>query len=380
MGKLKQSEKSIIYILFMIVVIFAAWFFGYRNISSMQKKVNDEVQVLIDKNTSLKNMAANAQTFAKQTVEYNDKTTALFAQYDTGYSQEYTIKFLEGIEKQTNTWIKTAALTESANVFTFGKISSSNPNNQGVKVYNTDMVGFTTSSTVSFQGSYAETKAMIKYILDNQYKCTLENLSLSYNSDADIVSGSFVISQYAITGGGREFAGPHINNAEFGTNNIFYSSVFSPGGDSNTNGSNIISDHDVYILLYGYGTDVGAFKMGMKDDSIGTTVISAEENKMQDVTIHITGKDNDYKISYKVGNKTYPIDGYTEGVSFTPGNLLSMLVGCSERSDINDNSGANVTIINDSDKTLEIKVVNDDISNPRFKIKHKSGDVIVYED
>ena len=132
--------------------------------------------------------------------------------------------------------------------------------------------------------------------------------------------------------------------------------------------------------MNGYGSDVGSFRMGMKDDAIGTTVISSEENKMHDVTIRVTGKDNDYKISYKVGNVTYPMDGYSQGVSFTPGNLLSIFVSSSERGDLNDKSGANVTIINDSDKVLEIKVINEDYQNPRFKIKHKSGDVIVYED
>lgn len=380
MGKLKQSEKSIIYILFMIVVVFCAWFFGYRNIDNMYKKVNDEVQVLIEKNTSLKGMAANASNFAKQTEEYNTKTEELFKKYDSGYSQEYTVKFLEGIENQTNTWIKSASLTESAKIFTFGSVLSSNPNKPGIKVYSTDMVGYSTASSVSFQGSYAETKAMIDYILKSDFKNTMENFNVSYNAEQDVVTGTFVVSQYAIVSNDREFGGANINNADFGTGNIFSSSIFNPGGDQNTNGSNIMSDYDVFIQMNGYGSDVGSFRMGMKDDAIGTTVISSEENKMHDVTIRVTGKDNDYKISYKVGNVTYPMDGYSQGVSFTPGNLLSIFVSSSERGDLNDKSGANVTIINDSDKVLEIKVINEDYQNPRFKIKHKSGDVIVYED
>lgn len=379
MGKLKQSEKSIIYILIMIVVVFCAWFFGYRNIDNMYKKVNDEVQVLIDKNTSLKNMAANANNFAKQTVEFDTKTEELFKIYDSGFSQEYTVKFLEGIENQTNTWIKSATLKESAKIFTFGNILSSNPNNPGVKVYKTDMTGYSTTTTVNFQGNYEETKAMIDYILDNQYKCTLENFNVSYNVESDMVTGSFVIGQYAIVSNDREFEGPHINNGNFGTDNIFSSSIFSPSGDQNSNGSNIMSDYDIFIQMNGYGSDVGAFRMGMKDDAIGTTVISSEENKPVDVTIRVTGKAGDYKISYKVGNVTYPVDGYSNGVSFNPGNLLSIFVASSQRGDLNDKSGANVTLINDSDMTLEVKVVAEDSNDPRFKIKHKSGDIIVYE-
>ena len=379
MGKLKQSEKNILYILVMLLIIVLAYFLGFRNISNQNEKVAKEVEVLTGTYNSLVDMAARAETFKKDTTEYNTKIEELYKKYDTGSSQEYTVKFLEGIENQTNVWIKSAALTEAAKVYTFGAIRSSNPANPGAVVYSTDNVGVNTTSNVSFQGSYEETKEMIKYILHNEYKLVFENFSVSYNADADLVSGSFSVSQFCIEGSDREFNGADVNNGNFGTENIFSSSVFNPSGDDNTNGDNINSDHDIYMVLHGADTDVGAFELGLKDDSTGISKIKNEENKMQDVTIRITGKENEYKIAYKVGNSTYPTTGYTEGKAFNPGNMLSMFVIGSERDGVNDRAGANVTIINDSDMTLYIKVSSDDTDNPRFNIKHKSGDIIIYE-
>lgn len=379
MSKLKQSEKNMLYILAMALIIVLAYFLGYRNISDKKDQVKKEVDSLKLTYNNLLDLSAKAEGFKKDTVQFNADINKLYAKYDTGSSQEYTIKFLESIEKQTTVWIKNAALPESARIYTFGNIKSSNPANPGVLVYTSDNIGVNTTSNITFEGSYENTKEMIKFILDNEYKCVLENFSVSYNAEEDLVTGSFSVSQYSIEGSDREFGGADIGNEAFGTDNIFSSGVFNPSGDDITNGENIRNDHDIYMVLSSAESDVGAFEIGLQNDSVGSTKIKATENKVQDVTIHITGTNNQYKISYKVGNKTYPASNYTAGKDFNPGNMLSMLVVATDKDGANDKAGANVTLINDTDMTLYIKVSNDDPANPRFTIKHKSGDIKVYE-
>ena len=59
--------------------------------------------------------------------------------------------------------------------------------------------------------------------------------------------------------------------------------------------------------------------------------------------------------------------------------MLSLYVFGAERSeDGDDMSGADATIINETDMTLYVKHI-DDSKNPRFKIKEKSGKIEVYE-
>lgn len=379
MTKLKDSEKNILYVLLIVVILALSFFLGFRNIDKASKNVGKEVDELENKYNQLKDLAAQADRFVKETKEYEENTVLLYNKYDTGSPQEYIVKFLEGIENESNVWLKSGSLTQPAKIFTFGNIVSSNPANPGITVYSTDNVGINTTSNISFSGTYEETKEMIKYILHNDYKCTFENFNASYNADADIVTGTFSVSKYSIEGKDRLFGDVNINNGEFGTDNIFNSSVFNPGADDNSNGENIQSDHDIYLLLQNPDSDVSAFSMGLKDDTVGKSNIVNDDNKINDVTITITGKGNDYKISYKVGNVTYPTSGYADGVSFNPGNMLGMLVASSERDGLNDNVGANITILNESDMTLYIKIINEDMSNPRFKIKHKSGDVEIFE-
>lgn len=376
--KLGQREKNLLIIVGVIIVVFCSYFFGFRNIMAKNESVLQEVKTLTDRRNALKGMQAKVDDYIKDTEDYNKKIDDMYKKFDTGASQEYTIKFLEGIENSTNAWISNASLQQPEQIYTFGTITSSNPTTLGSIVYESDNVGYAVKSTLSFKTSYSGFKSTLDYILHNNYKCTLESLSVSYNAEEDIVSGSFVITQFAITGTGREFGPVYTDNPLFGTDNIFSSSIFDPEVLDEENGNDIYADYDIFLSLQSYESDAPALKMGFKTDSSKTIV--NEDNDVQNVTLTITGEEGNYKVSYKVGNVTYPTENYSEGAEFVPGVKLSLLVNCSGRTSTNDVSGANMTIINDSDMTLHVKVINDDENDPRFKINDKQGDIVIYQD
>ncbi len=376
--KLKQRDINTLIIIGILLVVFLSYFVGFRNLMDKNNAVSDEVAALKQKYDKLVDNKARVDDYEKEIDSYNEQIEELYAEFDSGACQEYTIKFLEGTENGTNSWIKTATIKQPEQIYTFGNITSSNPISYGEVVYETDYIGYKVETTLAFETSYSSFKNLIDYIIHNQYKCTLESLSVSYNSADDIVSGSFVLSQFAIDGDDREFGQVYTSNQIFGTENIFSSSVFNPTVVGEENGSDIMSDYDLFLSLQSYETDSAALKMGFKTDS--TKTITNEDNDVKDVTVKITGEEGDYRISYKVGNVTYPTTNYNEGAEFVPGVKLSMLINSSQRTSVNDVSGANVTIINESDKTLYIKVINEDESMPRFKIEDKQGDVVIYQD
>lgn len=376
--KLKQREINILIILGVCLVVFLSYFLGFRNLMAKNTAVSEEVATLKKKYDKLLDNKARVEDYKNDIEDYNDKVEEMYEKFDSGACQEYTIKFLEGIENGTKSWIKSGNVSQPEQIYTFGNISSSNPISQGATVYKSDDIGYKVETTLNFEASYADFKDMLNYVLHNKYKCTLESLSVTYNGADDIVSGSFILSQFAIAGPDREFGPVYTTNPFFGTENIFQSSTFNPTLMGEENGNDIMADYDVYLSLQSYETDAAPLKMGFKNDA--TKTIVNEDNDVKDVTIKITGKDGEYKIAYKVGNVTYPTTNYNEGADFMPGVKLSMLINSSQRTSVNDLSGANVTVINESDKTLHIKVINEDESLPRFKIDDKQGDVVIYQD
>ncbi|MGN0373888.1 MAG: hypothetical protein ACI4EN_00180 [Butyrivibrio sp.] len=378
--KLKERDKNLLVIVIVALVIFLAYFFGFRNITAKKKTVDEEVVKLTATYTNLKLLASQEQQFKEDIEEYNADTENKFNSFDNGYSQQNTIKFLEQIENQTGVWIKSAGLTQTQSLFNFGSVQSSNPERAGQPVYSSDRIGYSTTVNITFVADYDGMKEMIDFVNGYKYRCRIDSLSTSYNSDADLVSGNMSVTMFAITGSDRVFEGPSINNPFFSTPNIFESSIFTPGEGEQKNGENIISDYDVYLTLQSTESDYEALKMGLKSDTTGYSVVTDEDNAVKDITIRVTGEKDNYRISYKVGNKTFPVSNYAEGESFIAGNLLSMLVVSSERTGINDNSGAEVVLINESDMVLYVKVINEDLASPRFNIKSKQGEIVVYED
>lgn len=388
--KLKDRDKNLLIILGMALLIFLAYFVGYRNITAKRVKVDAEVEKLVLELANLKSLEASKDTFISDTTKYTSDRAALLGEFDNGYSQEYIIKVIEGIENEMEAvtednigWIKGVTFNEPQFAYEFGTITSTNPDREGQLVYTTDLEGYSTAVTLNFEAGYDEFKRMIEYINNYEYegkacKYKIEALSASYNSEAEVVTGSLGVVFYALTGEDRVFIGIDPANKMFGTTNIFHSDVFSPIISGQENGEGIVSDYDLYLTLQSYESDVPTLTLGIKGDQTGKSEIVEESNTVKDVEIRVMGTDGEYKVAYKVDNKSYPVDSYTDGKSLIVGEMLSILVVSSDRTSIDDESAANVVIYNETDKKLEIKVINEDETNPRFNVKHKEGDVVIY--
>ncbi len=376
--KISDRDKKIIYVVVAVLIVAAAFFFGYRNISEANEKLTKEIATKNTTYNNLRIMEAQAGTYAEDTEKYISNYSIDLDHYAADKSQPYIISNLINIENANQTWISQAALSEAEQIFTFGQIPSTNPSGAVATVYSTDYEGYATKSTLTYQMSYENFKNTINYINTFMYKYTIDSISASYNSETDRVSGNMVLTQYAITGDDRK-SNIFINNNATGTNNVFNSGTFTPGSESNlANGNYVVSDYDYYMVLQGEDSTIGNVVVGQKIDMSGDTVITATENELVPVTLRFFQDENGYYAQYSIGDQQFPATDFDEGQNFIPGNYLSVLVQSSARTESGDASGALVTIVNDTDMTLDVKVINEDEKDPRFNIKETRGDVNVY--
>lgn len=376
--KISDRDKRIIYVVVAILIVAAAFFFGYRNISAANETLTKEIAAKNTTYNNLRIMEAQAGDYAAKTETYQLDYKLDLDRYAADNSQPYIITNLINVENANQTWISQAALAQSEQIFKFGQIASTNPNNASATVYSTDYEGYATKSTLTYQMSYENFKNTINYINTYMYKYTIDSVSASYNSETDRVSGNMVLTQYAITGSDRK-SNIFINNNATGTTNIFSSGTFTPGSESNlANGNYVVSDYDYYMVLQGDDSTIGNVVVGQKVDMSGESVITATENDMLPVMLRFFQDENGYYAQYSIGDQEFPATDFDNGQSFIPGNYLSVLVQSSARTESADVSGALVTIINDTDMTLDVKVINEDEQDPRFNIKETRGDVNVY--
>lgn len=371
---ISDRDKTLLCVVGCIVMIALAWYFGFSRLTRATEELQTEISSLQTKYNDLKAKAADEEWYIRKTEEDNAFFEEALKDYDAGFSQKATLIFTSEMEAELDLWIRTVSLTEAENIFTFGTITSSNPSSGGKRVYDTDMMGYKKSTTYAYECSYEEFKTMLAYILDYETRYTVDMVSCSYDAEEDVVSGTFMVSQYAVTGGGREYTEPEINTVPTGTENLFLSSTYNLGEDDGEGSAgNIINNYDLALTLSSQASDLSAVVLGRR--GIVSSQRSVNENGTADVVIVVEGSDGLYTLSYAVDGEIYP--SAEEGVSFNPGQSFDLIVYSSPRADENDRAGARVSIINNSDMTLNIRVLNDDENDPRFRLGDYTGSVNV---
>lgn len=374
---ISQRDKLLLVVLVSALMIFLAYYFGYSSLIKKTSELQTEISSLKTKYNDLQDKAANAEKYEQDTYSYNQYYEETLDEYGTGFSQKATLVFSSDMEETLGVWLNTVNLAEAVRIYSFGNVTSSNPTQPGTYVYTTDLTGYKKTTTYSYQCSYEAYKSMLAYILDYDTRYVIEAVSSTYNSDEDIVSGSFSISQYVITGADREYEEEMIDTVPTGTDNIFLSSTYSEGNIGETqNGSYIITNYDLALTLNSEGSDLDSVVLGRK--GMVSSQVSDNSNGSTSVTVVVNGENGSYTVSYAVGDNIYPSGDSSQGASFNPGKTMDMIVYSSARTSAGDTAGVTLNVINNSDMSFNIKVVNDDEASPRFRLGETVGDVAVF--
>lgn len=378
MKKLSISEhdKFLLCLVGSILIIFLSYYFGFRNYNAKVEELNKEITELQTKRNDLKAKEDKAGQYAADTKLYELMYDAMLLGYDSGFSQKATLLFTTELENELDVWISTVSMPDAALIYTFGNVTSSNPSASGSKVYSTDLKGYKKSVTYSYECGYDTFKDFLAYVLDYDTRYTIDSVSCSYNEEEEKMSGSITVSQYAVTGSGREYYEPEIEIVPTGTENLFVSSTNPNSFVETDDVTGLMTNYDIALSLSSEASDLSSVVLGRR--GMVSSQISANSNDATDVVITVEGENGEYTISYSVGDSTYPSSG-TTGKSFNPGRSLDLIVFSSKRESDKDLAGANVTIINYSDMTLNIKVLNDDTVKPRFNLENTTGEVKFYK-
>lgn len=372
-----KDKKLLMFVLIIAIVLGSYWAFGKLNTGN--EKFEKELSELKTRHSDLVSKNANKATYENDTKENNALFEKVFADFNTSLSQEQTLMFLNSVEKNTGVWLKQASLNYTSQIYSFGKIGSSNPNKSGQSVYETDNVGISTTSNVSYECTYDELKEVLTYIRENGKKVTINSISFAYAAATDKLSGTMSLSFYAIAGSDREVPKVEVNDVFVGTGNIFNSETFIPSGTETTYKDKIVTDYDLYVIVNRTGSDREAVICGQSADLTNEAVVSSNNGGVENVTITVTGKEGDYRVSYKVGSQQYPAENYEAGAPLVCGDSLDLLIMSSARGTSTDSNEISLRVINESDISLNAAVVGDDLEKPRVKLDEVKGAVVFFE-
>ena len=376
----KLAQKDIRLLLtFLIVAILGGAWFGYDYFSEKVTAIENETKTLENKKKDLSMKYAQKSMYIVKSSVYQALYEKVINSYSAGLDQETIIMDLRDMEIGQEAWINAATFTDIGLLHAFGSVRSSNPATEGSVVYASDLKGLGSLTSLSFEGEYDNFKLLLNRINNSTFKYKIDSISLSYNGSSELVSGSVELNNYAIAGGDRFFPPTTVDGVPLGTENIFKSETYSDNTVDRTYLDVIKTNYDVYMYLNADTADVESFVIGMKNDVLGKAQITKNSNTRENVVINVTGRDGNYKISYKIGEEVYPSVDMATGADFVFGESLDVLVVSTPRLSPYDVSQANVTIINDTDRVLNLGILNEDSERPRFYLEKTVGSVLVYQ-
>ncbi len=217
---ISERDKRLLMVLFSVLIIAAAYYFGYNNIVARTDAFDSEIVTLNSKKRDLTSKVANQDKYVSDTSLFQQKFHETMSKYSTGTTQPTSFYFLNGLESVTGTWIKSVSFSNPTSIYPFGKEASSNPASTGENAYSTDMIGYKTTLTVAYEAEYGQWKNLVYYINKFNTKNTIDNITMSYSEAAGIVSGTMTVSMYTVVGSDRKFTEPSFD-VPIGTDNIF---------------------------------------------------------------------------------------------------------------------------------------------------------------
>jgi hypothetical protein len=232
--------------------------------------------------------------------------------------------------------------------------------------------------TVAYNGTYEGLKSYLDYIANYKYRMAISSMSIMYDVEADSpieeCTGSITLNAYSISGPEREADVPNVSVNE-GKDNIFTGNIGASNGGSavsydSDDGAGIVSSHNLVVLLNNANNDTSSGIIVASSESDEGTYVTSSANSVQGLTIDITEEEGKKYVTYSIGADSKKAEILSSD--------LTIYVKSSARVDAEDKNGVDVTVNNNTDIGVYVKVADDDSSSPRFNVKSKTGTVKVY--
>lgn len=378
-----ERDKKLLMVLAIVAIICIPYFFMIRPLMDKCEKIALEIGELESRKKYLEDLKQNEDIYAEKTKEDAVLTQELLSLFPSDLPQEASILFIDNTEKKIPIKLHqvtfgedvAAQITSNAEAEQIDAVEKEMGDVTDDEVIRevTDTVaiagnlaGMSTETQFAFEADYNEYKEFLNYILTYHDRMVITGMTATYNMD--LVTGNFTLKQYAISGEGRLPVSILEPNLMHGTTNVFLQAAGIGSVSEGEEGA-----ADFFLMLSQPEADIDAVIFGKSNDASEETYLTADNNAQQETTITFEGKNGQYTANYKINQKEYS----EEGVTFAKSDAIYFEIISSPRVGENDKVGAKVNIVNNTDITVHVNVIDDDESDPRVNIMGKTGVIVV---
>ncbi|MCM1157068.1 MAG: hypothetical protein NC300_00505 [Bacteroidales bacterium] len=413
---MKDTEKALLFGLAGIAAAVIVFMYVAKPNYEEVQTINQEIVQLESRLAELNQKQANREQYVEDTKKFNEEFEEYLQAFPADMNQEITIMFLDGIKKSNEFSLESLEMGQKEQFYTLGQggadasLGTGTTETDSTEAEEADASSTEAASTeaaagdvaltesgdagvdsaykcyraafpISYYGSYASLKDVINYVGEYSDRMTVNELNVTYDSDADLYSGELQLFCYSVESSERPERKIDLNEVEIGVDNIFDTGVAgSSGSDSDSelnkydenDGAAIESSYDFYAMLNPSSSDVSAKVAGQNGTGKEASVISNSDNSVSTLTFEIYAKDGKNYCKYTLDDVSYEAE-------VTSSEDVKILLQSSARKNDDDKAGIRVTINNTTSLPVYVKVSGDDSVSPRVNIAGRSGSVKVYK-
>ncbi|EDT27463.1 hypothetical protein [Clostridium perfringens] len=393
--KINKREKTLLFVLALGVVGFGyykvVWDYQYNKLKDLKSK---ELKVKEEYNHDVK-MVNSTEPNKEEINIFNSEIQNLTSGFYSNISQPNIILELNNLMNDANvkgtmnfSEIKTMPVMDKQDGDSSSKSEDDeNPNqiqgivndynnitdkkkNEGGKDKKSEEIYNLSQMTVSLSvnGTYDNVMKFMKSIEENPKHINILNFNLSAQTDGN-VSANMNIQLVAIPkidASKEEFI---TADEKYGKENPFSGASVVGTGTIENELENSKVKNDFLMTVRPINSDLPTIVLGKSDDKDKKTYLNNDENSVSNIEMYISGDNGKYYYKYKVEGKSYPTKFEGNGEEFKPnGNDINFEIFSEKRVNKDDKSGANIKIVNSSDKEVNLIINKDDEKSPRVNV------------
>lgn len=387
--EISAKDKKLLVYLLAIGILAAAYFFVAKPFMDKVDNISSEASQLQGDVNKLLSIYNNQENYTTKIAEEQVRFNEALQKFPSELTQESTLMMLDDIEKNTGAWISRVSFTEEEVVAGASDSSDDNLEADIASVENPEystadynevidnaipsgnMLSIQQNLQLDYSCSYNDFKKFLEYVENYKDRLYISSINSVYSADANEVSGSLVLTQYAVRGTGKEYIAPDLSDVNLGTDNIF----------TTLSGTHMFSDDAVevqtlenpdaeYISMTIDPADIqeNMLTIGKSGDVSGESYVKSSDNDVAIVKITVDGSDGNYTVTNNISGSEKSFDISTEG------NIL-LKITSSDRNGDDDKVSVDLSVENNSDKKMDIEITTDDSDNPRVNLKEKIGNI-----
>lgn len=415
---MSERDKKLLVYLGALIILAAAYFFVGRPFLDKIDKLSTEKMQLEQQLAEKRKALENKAMYEEGITDTNAKMQEIIDKFPADNSDEKSIMFASHAEADIPIWFSHMTFAEETQTLVNGdEVQSASDVEQQQLEENVaaaegeevavdsdmateemasgrgdssvgDLVGRDTELGLTFQVEYENFKKYLAYIRDYEDRLVIKDIDVSYSAMTDLVSGTMVLSQYAILGDDRVLPDVVTDVEEKGTDNIFTNK--DKGGSIIDLVADIASEF-ISKLMGGLGEEItdtlgtdyfvkanavtdntSGITIGKADDAKGKSYITSDKNDNQQITLSVEGDSGEYTVKYSIDDNVYE-----DKISKGSDEKLYFRIISTERSGDDDKVSLSVHVINKSDIEVVVNIEGDGSDNPRVVITEKVGEVSV---